>query len=90
MSHQIAIDLSEHEIKVMSIVGHGPYGRDLVKIFDRLCEEVCSLKNIDRSRDTAPQVEGRLLVQDAFKEIIKRMTTDPDRPLQTRPPEDME
>lgn len=86
---KILIELSEHDKKVLSIVGHGPYGRDFVKIIDRVKDEVCSLKNIDRNRDTGPQVEGRLLLKDAFEELIKRMTHD-DQAHPHRPPEDFE
>lgn len=83
MSDPIRIDFSEHDKQVLSRVGKGAYGRELVKILERAREQICSLESVDRTRDTGPQVEGRLLFKDFAAALIERLTFEKE-PTQRR------
>lgn len=74
MTQEIRIDFSEHDKQVLTRVGNGAYGRELVKILERAKEQVCSLESVDRTRDTGAQVEGRLLFKDFAVALIERLT----------------
>ena len=65
------IEISEHEKKVLSNVGHGAYGRDLVAIMRKVKAQVCSLEGIEPGGDHNAEVEGRLLFKTFADEILK-------------------
>lgn len=72
----IDINLSDHDKKVLRHIGSGPYGKELAKLLQKIRDRVCSLDGIDREREVAPQVEGRLLFKDFADELVTRLTQD--------------
>ena len=83
MSAEIRVDFSEHDKQVLSRVGKGAYGRELVKILERAKDQICSLESVDRTRDAGPQVEGRLLFKDFANSLIERLSYE-EKPKQQR------
>lgn len=72
MIHEI--DLSDHDKRVLNIIGQNPYGKELVGILQRAKEKLCSIENLEPGGDHNAQVEGRLLFKAFADEIMKALT----------------
>ena len=55
------IEFSEHEKQILSRIGQGAYGRELMDLLRKAKEQLCSLESLERGQDYNAQVEGRLL-----------------------------
>lgn len=74
------IALSEHEKRVLSVIGHGPYGKELVDIIRKLKSEMCSLETIERGTDYNNQIEGRLIFKELAESLIEHFEAEQRTP----------
>lgn len=73
MAKQPIIELSEHDKRILGVVGRAPYGREFVGIMRKVREQLCSLDSVDRDKDFNDQVEGRLIFKDFADELIEHL-----------------
>jgi hypothetical protein len=65
------IEIKAHERSVLSRVGHGPYGKELIDILKKVRAQVSSLEGLVPGVDHNAAVEGRLLFKQYADELIK-------------------
>ena len=68
------IELSEHDKRVLSSVGHGAYGSELVQIIKKIRDQSASLEGLKPGGDHNAEVEGRLLFKEFADELIKNLS----------------
>lgn len=73
MAIERTLDLSEHDKRVLSSVGHGPYGKELIAIIAKAKAQLSSLDGIERGGDYSAEVEGRLLFKDFAENLIRHL-----------------
>lgn len=71
------IELTDHDKRVLSTVGHGAYGRELLQILDKVKKQVCSLEGLEEGGDHNTAVEGRLLFKKLADEFIRYLSFEP-------------
>lgn len=67
------IPFTDHDKKVLSVIGRNPYGKELIEILRRARDASSSLDGIDRNGDVPAQVQGRLIFKDFADELIERL-----------------
>lgn len=66
-----SLRLSDHDLRILSSVGHGAYGKELIQILTKVKDQLCSIDGIERgSGNYGEQVEGRLIFKDFAIELI--------------------
>lgn len=73
------IDFSDHDRRVLSSVGHGAYGRELIDLLEKAKRQLCSLESIKPGGDHNSEVEGRILFKQLADEFIKHLTFEKHR-----------
>lgn len=72
------IEISDHDKRVLGIIGRGPYGKELTQIIVKARNQLSSLDSIDTSKPYTDQVEGRLLFKEFADELVDHLAR-PDR-----------
>lgn len=73
-------DLSAHDKEVLSRIGRGAYGKELVAILQKVRRKNLSLEGVDVSREIDAQVQGRLIFKVFADEIIASLSFQPQHP----------
>lgn len=65
------IEIKPHEKSVLSRVGHGAYGKELIDILKKVRRQASSIDGLKPGADHNAQIEGRLLFTQYADELIK-------------------
>ena len=85
----INYEFSDHEKRVLSNIGTGGYGKELIDILKRVRARACSLEDLQEGSDHNMEVEARLLFKKFVDTIVERLETDVRRnPVQNRGSDD--
>ncbi len=87
MTKPILIEISDHDKRVLSSVGKGAYGKELMEIFTKVKRQLCSLEHLESGSDHNADVEGRLLFKQFADELIGYMSLEKRASRQRERPE---